>query len=311
MAELACAMPRRAIPYLTFLVLIGAMALAARKTACEESRSRDSGGVKLISRETRTSPLDLEIAGDIAGLPAGTVRYVTREELLRLPQVNTTVTDDANFRRPTKISGVLLATLVQNLSAKPEADLVVAICDDKYRTNYTRAYVAEHQPILVLNINGKPPDGWPKNPENSTLSMGPYLISHAKFTRKILSHSDEPQIPWGVVRLEFRDEEKVFGSIAPRGPYSNDADVQAGYRIAEQNCFRCHNMGDEGGQKAGRSWQVLGTWAAASPEYFSGYIHDPQGKNPKSQMPEFPEYDDATLKALTDYFRTFGPQEKP
>ncbi|HTQ96756.1 MAG TPA: c-type cytochrome [Candidatus Acidoferrum sp.] len=306
-------MPRRAIPYLTLLAMIVATALPALKTGCEESRSTDSGGVKLILRETRTSPFDLEVAGDLAGFPAGTVRYVTRKELLRLPQVSATVTDDANFRGPTEISGVLLATLVQNLSAKPEADLVVAICDDRYRTNYTRAYVAEHQPILVLNINGRPPDGWPNNPENSTLSMGPYLISHAKFVPgyKILSHSDEPQIPWGVVRLEFRDEEKVFGSIAPRGPGAQDAGVQAGYRIAEQNCFRCHNMGDEGGQLAVRSWPVLGTWAAASPEYFSGYIHDPKTKNPKSQMPGFPEYDAATLKALTDYFRTFGPQEKP
>ena len=268
---------------------------------------------KLALYETRSSPMDLEIAGDLNGLPSGSVRYITREELLRLPQVTATVTDDANFQGPTQLSGVLLETLLQNLSAQPQSDLVVAICEDRYRTNYSRSYIAAHHPILVLNIDGKPPDAWPKDPEGQNLIMGPYLISHARFTPgfKILSHADEPQIPWGVIRLEFRDEERVFGSIAPRGPHAADENIQAGYRIAQQNCFRCHSMGAEGGQKAARSWLVLATWATASPEYFSAYIHEPKSKNPKSQMPSFPNYDDATLQALTVYFRTFAPQEKP
>ena len=303
-------MSRRVNPHPRFFALLVAMALPAVRLASEQPHSNDSGSPKLVLHEVRSSPLDLEVRGDLVGLPAGAVRYLAREGLLRLPQLSATVTDDANFRGPTQVRGVLLETLLQNLSAKPQDDLVVAICDDKYRANYTRAYVAAHHPILVLNINGKPPEDWPKDPESGTLPMGPYLISHAKFTPgyRILSHADEPQIPWGVVRLEFHDEEKVFGSIAPRGAHAQDADVQAGYHIAEQNCFRCHNMGDEGGQKAGRSWQVLGTWATASPEYFSDYIHDPKSKNAKSQMPGFPEYDAATRKALTDYFRTFVQQ---
>ena len=89
--------------------------------------------------------------------------------------------------------------------------------------------------------------------------MGPYMISNPKFTPsfKILSHADEAQIPWGVVRLEFRDEKTVFGMIAPRGPHAQDREVQNGLRIAEQNCFRCHNAGREGGRKSGRSWEFL------------------------------------------------------
>ena len=94
--------------------------------------------------------MDLEIGGELAGLPPGTTRYVTRDELLALPQVSYTVTDDANFTVPTKVSGVPLEDLIRALGGAPDADLVVAICDDKYRANYPHDYIAAHHPLLVL-----------------------------------------------------------------------------------------------------------------------------------------------------------------
>ena len=262
-------------------------------------------------RAQRSSALDLELGGELKGLPPGSTRFVTREDLLALPQVTYTVTDDSNFTGPAEIKGVLLEELARDLGAAPRADLVVAICDDKYRANYPRDYMRAHHPMLVLEINGKPPAAWPRSGEG--FEMGPYMISHAKFTPafKILAHGDEPQIPWGVVRLEFRAERAVFGAIAPRGPHANDADVQDGYRIAQQNCFRCHNAGDEGGQKSGVTWTVLAALAAGSPEFFAEYVRNPKTKNPKTQMAASPQYDDVTMQALTDYFQTFAPAEKP
>ena len=82
--------------------------------------------------------------------------------------------------------------------------------------------------------------------------------------------------------------------------------MQDGYRIAQQNCFRCHNSGEQGGMKAQRPWTVLATWATASPEYFAAYVHDPKSKNPKAEMEGFSGYDAATLNALTRYFQTFS-----
>jgi len=223
------------------------------------------------------------------------------------------VTDDPNFAGPTQVGGVLLGELVQHLSASPQSDLVVAICDDLYRATYPRAYVTEHHPLLVLTINGKGPEGWPKAVEDNSYDMGPYLISHPKFipSFKILAHSDEAQIPWGVIRIEFRNESRVFGAIAPRGPNAAAPEVQMGYRIAQQNCFRCHNMETEGGQKAGHPWIVLAAWASSTPDYFAAYVHNPKSKNANAQMPGFPSYDQATLKALIAYFRTFLAWEKP
>lgn len=260
----------------------------------------------------RSSPLDLEVAGDLRGLPPGATRYLTRAELLALPQVSYTVQNDPNFTEPTEVSGVPLDELAQRLAAKPDSDLVVAICDDLYRANYPRSYIAAHHPLLVLEINGQPPSGWPKDSEAHRYDMGPYLISHPNFTPsfKILSHVDEPQIPWGVVRIEFRDEKQVFGAIAPKGPQAHNAAEQAGFKIAEQNCFRCHNAAGEGGRKSGVTWEALSAMAADSPVFFKDYVRNPKSKSPGAKMPGNPQYDEKTLQALTLYFqslRTSGP----
>jgi len=263
--------------------------------------------------EKRQVPSDLEVSGELANLPPQSARYVTRDELLAMPQVNFTVTGDTNFSGAAKIRGVKLEELARRLSASPASDMIVAICDDGYRAHYSRAYLAAHHPVLVLQVNDEPPSGWPKAAEDHTSDMGPYMISHLKFTpgERILSQVEEAQIPWGVVKIEFREEKTVLGAIAPRGSHASDPAVQAGFRIAAQNCFRCHDAGGEGGTKSGRPWDALATLAAASPESFAAYIRDPRAKRPRAQMPGNPQYDDATLSALTAYFRTFAPSPKP
>jgi mono/diheme cytochrome c family protein len=287
--------------------------VALNSTPAASNRSHFSDATSAELRRARSSPYDLELAGDLRDVPAGSVRYVTRESLLAMPQVSVTATGDANFAgAPTRLSGVLLEELVRRFAAQPRFDMVVALSSDLYHANYPREYIAAHHPILVLNIDGKGPDAWPKAPVNSALSLGPFVISHEKFVPsfKVLAHSDEPQIPWGVVRIEFHSEQSVLGAIAPPGSSANDPAVQAGYRIAEQNCFRCHNLDANGGQKSGRSWFVLAAYATASSEHFAAYVRDPKAFNPKTQMPGHPEYDAETLDALTRYFRSFLPQEK-
>jgi mono/diheme cytochrome c family protein len=300
--------------FLIFLIFLFATAINLRLAAARpHTGSSKFANLLAKAREQRLSPLDLEIGGELAGLPAGSTRYLAREDLESLPQVNYSVTDDSNFRGPTTIRGVLLEELLSDLGAAPDSELVVAICSDQYRTNYPRLYREAHHPLLVLKVNGQPPERWPKNAEGHGRDMGPYLISHPKFTPSftILAHKDEPQIPWGVVRLEFRNEQHVFGAIAPRGNNASESNVQAGYQIAKQNCFRCHNMGGEGGTKARHPWLVLSAWAEASPDSFAAYVRNPQAANPRAQMPANPGYDDATIRALTTYFQTFAEQEKP
>jgi len=293
-----------------FCASIVAAALALHFSPVAASSSAPSLISKAHTR--RLSATDLALSGDLAGLPAGSVRYLSREDLLALPQVTYSVTDDHNFAKPTEIAGVLLQELSRALAREPDADLVVAICDDQYHAHYPREYLAEHQPVLVLKVGGELSEHWPKDAEGHGLNMGPYMISHRQFTAgiKILAHEDEAQIPWGVVGLEFRDQKKFLGAIAPPRDASA-ADVHAGYRVAQQNCLRCHNLGSVGGEKARHPWLVLSAWAAASPQHFAAYVRNPQVENPRAEMPANPNYDDATLQALVAYFRTFQSPEKP
>jgi len=296
-----------------FLAVLCAIAVAGKDTPAaiipEFARS-----LVERARTLRSAATDLEISGDLQGLPSGSTRYLSRQDLLALPQVTYTVTDDSNFAGPTEISGVLLEDLISALAGQPERDMAVAVCSDQYHAHYPRAYLSEHHPILVLRINGKPPEHWPKDAEGQNLDMGPYLISHAQFKPafKLLSHDDQAQIPWGVLRLEFRNEKALLASIAPPTRYSDDQSVQIGYRIAQQNCLRCHNAGPNGGLQAHHPWLVLSAWATASPEHFARYVRFPQAENPNARMHPNPSYDDATLQALTSYFRSFlQSPEKP
>jgi hypothetical protein len=263
-------------------------------------------------RMHRSSPGDLEVGGQLAGLPPGSTRYIGYQDLLRMPQEKYTVTDDTNFKGSTQIEGVPLDTLARLLSGASNDALIVAICYDHYRTNYPQDYRAAHHPLLVLRINGQLRDHWP--PSEYGGSMQPYLISHPSFKPafKILSHEDEPQIPYGVTRLEVRRESVVFGAVRPHGDWPANSPIAQGYGIARQDCFRCHNMGAEGGTLAGRSWLKLAAVASSTPARFHQIIRDPASVTPGAKMPAHKDYDDATLDALTAYFRTFAtPRSQP
>jgi cytochrome c2 len=244
---------------------------------------------------SRQAPTDLQV---------GESQFVSYQDLLRLSQVNFTTSDDSNFATPAHVSGVPLEKLKRSLGS--DADMIVAICADGYRSNYPAAYLSAHHPVLVLTVNGEAQQAWPRTHDGGEL--GPYVVANPSFTPsfKVLSHSDEAQIPFRVVRIDFRNQQEVFGAIAPQGNYAPDSPVMQGYKIAQQNCYRCHNMGAEGGHMASIPWPVVGTFAKGNPDFFAKYVRNPQAVNPSSRMAASPEYDDATIAALRAYFSTFA-----
>jgi hypothetical protein len=240
----------------------------------------------------------------LTDLQVGSSQFISYQDLLHLPQVSFTTSDDSNFPVPAKVTGVGLDQLKQALHG--DGDMVVAICADGYRSNYSASYLAAHHPVLVLTVNGKTQESWPKTHDGGPL--GPYVIANPSFVPsfKVLSHVDEAQIPFQVVRLDFRKESEVFGAIAPHGDFGPGSPAMEGYTIAKQNCFRCHNMGAEGGQMASVPWPVLGAMAKGSPDFFAKYVRGPQAVNPRSRMAASPQYDDQTMAALEAYFSTFA-----
>jgi mono/diheme cytochrome c family protein len=248
-----------------------------------------------LPHTSRQAPTDLEV---------GRGRFVSYQDLLHLPQVSFITSGDTNFPVPARVSGVSLEQLRRSFDG--DDDMVVAICSDGYRTDYPASYLAAHHPVLVLTVNGKPQQDWPKTHDGAEL--GPYLIANPGFTPSftVLAHRDEAQIPFQVAGLTFRRESQVFGAIAPHGDFAPGSLVMSGYKIAQQNCYRCHNMGAEGGQMASIPWPVLGAVAKRSPDFFARYVRNPQAVNPRSKMAASPQYDEQTIAALEAYFATFA-----
>jgi mono/diheme cytochrome c family protein len=256
----------------------------------------------------RLSPQDLKLSGHLFESSQPAVRFVAYEELLELPQQTFSPKDDGNFPAGAVLSGIPLEELIRAIAVPDSGLLVAAVCYDKYEAHYTAEYRAAHHPMLVLRIGGEPPPSWPKSGGSS---YGPYLISHASFTPAfhVLSHSDEPQIPYGVLELRFLRENEVLNALLPAGKYAADSSVMQGYRIAFQNCFRCHNEGPFGGRKAGVNWETLAQFAALDPAWFAEFVHDPKSRDSKASMPGNPQYDAKTLQALTGYFQAFSRRE--
>src|SRR6516162_4166264 len=101
-------MPRRMTASFFVLISIPLPAVGAAQTGAAASLNTSENAAKLTLREIRSSPLDLEVTGALAGLPVGTTRFVRRDDLSQLPQVSLTVTDDPNFRRTVNVRGVEL-----------------------------------------------------------------------------------------------------------------------------------------------------------------------------------------------------------
>lgn len=258
----------------------------------------------------RSSPQDLEISGDVAGILPGEKRFIRYADLSALAQVTFTVRDDANFSGPVKLSGVPLDALLLSLGFNDGGkQMIAASAGDGYEAHYTAEYRAAHHPFLVLRIGGGEPAKWPKGPDGE--NYGPYLISHASFTPTfhVLAHKDEAQIPFGVVGLRFLDEDAVLKELKPPGVAAASPAMQ-GYRIVLQNCLRCHREGELGGTKSPFGWPQMALIARGNPTAFGKYVVRPNSINPEANMPANPDYDAATIAALTAYFQSFAAGDK-
>jgi cytochrome c2 len=257
-----------------------------------------------------TAATDLEVTGMAADIAPGKTRYVSYEQLLTLPQTTVSIQGDENFRELSRqkvtVTGVYLDVLASYLGALPDSDVVTALCSDGYRATYPRVYVKTHRPILALKIDGLSVASWAAQTHNG--NPGTYFITHENFTPSysILSFQEIPKIPTNVTRLEFGTSQQTYGAISPHLKDATNPQVVDGFHIAEQHCYRCHNMGSYGGTKAGKSWQTLGNFAASSPTNFERYLHDPKSVDPKSTMSCGPQLKDPAAKALQAYFRTFS-----
>jgi hypothetical protein len=263
-----------------------------------------------VLRPTRGDKTDLAVNWPAVGSAPAVHGFISYKALLVMPQVAATVISDENFEAmkvaSVRITGVRLSDLTKALNVPAGEDMLLARCLDGYVGQYPAEYVAAHQPILVLTVNGKTAAEWGRSTGN--IDTGPYMISYADFLPAwhVLKHEDKPQVPINVLELEYRTQKDVFGPITPPARFDAHSPEVAGFAIAKQNCLRCHNAGPYGGIKAGWSWETLAMVAKTDPVTFKKYVHEPTGVNAKSKMPGNPQYDDETLAAVAAYFQSLA-----
>ena len=73
-----------------FLVLFLGISLIVGVPGRAQQTGKRKEDMAITLNVTRSSPLDLEVAGDLAGIAHGSARYITRENLRALPQVSYT-----------------------------------------------------------------------------------------------------------------------------------------------------------------------------------------------------------------------------
>jgi hypothetical protein len=264
----------------------------------------------LAPANQRHAASDLEVLTlDSAGATRSSV-FLSRGYLATLPKTSLSLTPDSNFPElpPTgaRITGVDLNVLVRSFDSSAAA---VAVCRDGYVSPFPPQALLDHHPILVYAIDGLSPHQWAA--KHHAYDPGPYFVTYANFVPSfhILSHKDFPQHPAEILQIELLPPDSLFSGITPpnAAELPPDSPILDGFRIAQQNCVRCHQSGATGGTKAHDTWQQLAEIAKTRPEFFAAWTHNPQSIDPHDRMPPNLKYDQATLKALTRYFQTFAP----
>ncbi|QHN02984.1 hypothetical protein FTO74_06075 [Granulicella sp. WH15] len=278
--------------------LVGVV-MAGGVAACMFAGAARSPQVTLPVHLARQSADDLEITG----LPPQSSRYVGYAELTALPQVTAEINAGPDFGGLTmQVTGVDLDRLAAALGVPASADLIDALCTDRYRSYFPAEYRARHHPLLVLKVDGQRMAEWAEHTHQ--YDPGPYFIEYDNFVPAfhVLSHADEEQQPTNVMRLNFGSAVKEFAVLKPHESHAPDSPVGQGFVIAKQNCLRCHFSGEVGGTKSGVNWSVLSRLAREQPAFFAQYVSSPAAVAPQAHMPGNPQYDEVTLEALTGYF---------
>ena len=254
-----------------------------------------------------TSTFDLKISGGLTGQPADEARYVSWEELNRLPTQELEL--DGEFvpgRQMVRV--VFIDQLWAALPVAKTADTLLAYCADDYFSIYSSDFIAKQRPFLVLAINGNGPEKWP--PEGLTFNPGPYVISVAEEvvpgSKSILDVGHKR--PWGVNEINFVNGDRVlapafadkWSELSPLG--------EKGRTIWVNSCSSCHTGpgGLVGGNKSQRPFEVLAAHARYNESYFRQYVRDPKSLVPSAKMEPHPHYTDPQMDALVAFITADG-----
>jgi len=249
--------------------------------------------------QVRTSPYDLEVAGELAGVPPGAARYVRHADLLALPTTVLRMTGEF-VPGEQSVTVVFLGDLVRALPAAPGADCVLASCVDRYASVFTSDFIARYRPFLVLEINGQGPGQWP--PKGLDYNPGPYAITvSTALVPAAASYPDlEHKKPWGVSRIEIAGYSNRFADAYHGRWASLSARAAAGRDLWIDACDSCH-LGPGAvfsGNVSRQAFPIVAAVARGDPALFRKYVRDPKSVISTAKMEAQPRYTDAEFDSI-------------
>jgi hypothetical protein len=248
----------------------------------------------------RSSPYDLAVTGDLAGCPAGSVRYARWKDLRALPTSQLTL--DGEFTKGQQVvTAVFLADLWKALPASDKADTLFARCSsDGYSAVYTADFIAKYRPFLVVEIGGKGPKDWP--PPGLAFNPAPYVITvSSALVPAASSFLDiEHKKPWSVTSIELGSFADEFKAIYTGKWSSIPPEAVRGREIWVNSCASCHAgpEGTFGGTKADRPFPIIAAYARYDRPFFRKYVRDPKSLVASAKMEAHPWYTDEQLLDL-------------
>ena len=126
------------------------------------------------------APDELTLSGAFANLPAGEKRIVPRAELRALPGIEHRREKPVPPLPEADLELLPISALLAAYPLSDDADMLVLRANDRWRSYWTRDFMASHQPWLLLAIDGKTPaEGWPTIIDHEE-ALAPY---HAGISR--------------------------------------------------------------------------------------------------------------------------------
>ncbi len=262
------------------------------------------------------APDELTISGLFADLPAGEKRVLPRAELRALPGI---IHRREKPVPPLPEADLELLPIAAFLAAYPlsdDADMLVLRANDRWRSYWTRDFMASHKPWLLLAIDGKTPaEGWPKIADHDE-ALAPY---HAG-----ISKADAPEGWDGFTPAHgMADSTQVIEIIAVNStehfaPYFSGPLEKPSKLIAEgrdlfmRNCMTCHEgPGGVGGNLSRRPFMILQMHARHNVPYLRQFVANPKSVMPETIMPAHPQFQDRDYYALIAFLRALPPASPP
>jgi hypothetical protein len=247
----------------------------------------------------RSSPFDLAVTGALAGVPNGARRYVRYADLCALPTTKLLISDEF-VQGSQEVTVVFLSDFWKALPVQPDADCLLATCQDEYASVFRREFIATYRPFLVLKINGAGPAQW--SGHGLASDPGPYAITVSPALVPAADNflSLEHKKPWGVVTVEFARYAEKFHDAYDGRWATLSRRAAAGRELWVNACASCHPGPGRtfSGTKSHQAFAILAAIARGDPVLFRQYVHQPTSVSVDAKMEEHAYFTSDQLNAI-------------